>query len=86
MKNTTHDQKHVFSRDGDISMSYQYIDIFKFRMRYDILFYISIYFRYFTPVIKCYLFHLLLSHLMGLNQNLKNAYIFVLHNFLDVFR
>ncbi len=36
--------------------------------------------------ITCYLFHLLLSHLMGLDQNLKNAHIFVFHNFLDVFR
>ncbi len=34
----------MWSRFGDISMSYRYIDIFKFRMRYDILFYISIYF------------------------------------------
>ncbi len=30
----------------DILMSYRYIDIFKYRTRYDILFYISIYLRY----------------------------------------
>ncbi len=42
----------TYFKDGDISMSYRYFNIFKFRMQYDILFYISIYFRYFTLVIS----------------------------------
>ncbi len=42
----------LWGRDGDTSMSYRYIDIFKYRTWCDILFYISIYFRFFTPVIS----------------------------------
>ncbi len=42
--------------DSDVSMSYRYVNIFKYRTQYDILFYISIYFRYFAPVIS-YLSH-----------------------------
>ncbi len=118
--------KMVKNRDSDISMTYQYIDIFKYRIRYDILLYISIYIWYFPPVISyhmlcrlyavfifylflnsyfffvnrylehkyfdqkyislLFLFHLLLSYLMSLDQKLKNAHIFVLHNFLYIFR
>ncbi len=43
----------IYIRECDISMSYRYIDIFKYRTLYDILFYISIYFLailYFTFV------------------------------------
>ncbi len=66
------------SRDGDIPifLNIEHDTIFYFT--YDILstFHTSLLF----------LFHLLLSHLMSLDQKLKNEYIFVLFNFLCGFR
>ncbi len=85
---------------GNNELVYKIVGMAIYRCRIDISIFLNFecdtifYFTYWytfdishqLSVITFYLFHLVLSHLISLDQNLKNAYIFVLHNFLDVFR